>query len=62
MAMLFFYQKLSLMTALTSSTNTKMIVEKIEKFWLVRLTVLLFVNKDLARVGLHAKFQRVTNL
>ena len=60
--MLFFYQKLFPMTAQTSPANTKMIVEKIEKFWPISLTVGLVGNKDLVRVRLHAQFQRVTNL
>jgi tRNA A37 threonylcarbamoyladenosine synthetase subunit TsaC/SUA5/YrdC len=50
------------MTAQTSPANTKMIVEKIEKFWPISLTVVLVGNKDLVRVRLHAQFQRVTNL
>ena len=62
MVILYFYQKLFLMNVLTSSANKKMIVEKIEKFWPLSLTVLLVGNKDLVRVRLHAQFQRVTNL
>ena len=60
--MLFFYQKLFPMTSQTSPATTKMIVEKIEKFWPMSLTVVLVGNKDLVRVRLHAQFQRVTNL
>ena len=60
--MLFFYQKLFLKTSLTCPANTKVIVEKIEKFWPVSFAVLMDGNKDLVRVGLHAQFQQMVNL